>query len=314
MADETGSVDWSNVRARAAFDEVAPEAAALAPERVQRVNLDVAKATGTVRVKLPGLLELRSEIARHMPLFDLGRLERLGTYALALFYANGGHLAASAPARPLEGLDPRGIYLRRLVLLDPDTQAFRGSFDPAVLAAIREGNGYLDLGEDLITLVHLYRSGKVDVHTQSALQEQELEEAEVLAPQILEASAARTAEKSTTGTSGDVRDRVFTLFIEAYNDARRAVRYLKSDEEANRLAPSLYGDGRARKREDAEAPDGPSAPPAAGVTHAPVPAPAAAPARAAAPALSGYGSGALDAPIDPALTKVGMPESPPFTE
>ena len=101
MADETVSVDWSNARARAAFEEVAPEAAALAPERVLRVNLDVPKATGTVRTKLPGLLELRSEIAKHMPLFGLARLERLGTYALALLYANGGHLAASAPVRPL---------------------------------------------------------------------------------------------------------------------------------------------------------------------------------------------------------------------
>ena len=62
--------------------------------------------------------------------------------------------------------------------------------------------------------------------------------------------------------AGDIRQRLFTLFVNAYDQARRAVGYLRWNEgDADQIAPSLYA-GRSNGRRKADQPDPPT--PAAG--------------------------------------------------
>jgi hypothetical protein len=67
----------------AAFDKALPEIEALSPDRLIAMNLDVPRVVSQVLGVLPGLLALRPAIAEHLPTFELARLDRLETYALA---------------------------------------------------------------------------------------------------------------------------------------------------------------------------------------------------------------------------------------
>jgi hypothetical protein len=49
--------------------------------------------------------------------------------------------------------------------------------------------------------------------------------------------------------AADLRNRAFTLFLRTYNQARRAVQYLRFDvEDADDITPVLYPGKRRRKR------------------------------------------------------------------
>lgn len=303
MAEQQGVLDENVVRARAAFEELAPALEALQPEALLRVNLDVTKAVGTVMLKWPGIRALRPEVEKHLPFFDLARFDRLETLALALFYAQSAFLVAAAPRRTLEELNGRALQLRRIFLADASTQAERKVFEEAVLRRIREGSGYQDLCQDLLALVTLYRSKWSELDGVVAIRTAELDEAEALSAQLLLAAEARNTPQVTRTKASDDRDRAFTLLVEAYNDARRAIRYLRPEVEAEAIAPSLYA-GRRGKSGEAELPEPSESP----VTVRPADI---APSQAGAPFAVSAGLGGA---VDPAMTKVGMPDSNPFTE
>jgi hypothetical protein len=242
----------NGARAHAAFEELAPELAALPAETLIKVNLYVPKVVGTVMAKLRSIRTLRPKIEEHLPKFNLARFDRLESIVLALFYAHGAHLVASRPTPPLPALTARGTKLRRILLADASTQAERGLFSEEVLADIRKGTGYQDLGEDLIALVSLYRSRWADVKPTSGVSLAELDEAEALAAPLLVAAEEREMIPENRAKAIEQRRRAFTLLIEAYDDVRRAALYLcRTLKEANEIAPSLYS-GRGQSSQDGE--------------------------------------------------------------
>ena len=76
--------------------------------------------------------------------------------------------------------------------------------------------------------------------------DEELEAADALAGQVLTGIASRTGTSTEVADAADIRRRAFTLLLDTYNDARRAVAYLRYKEgDADSIAPSLYA-GRAQ--------------------------------------------------------------------
>jgi hypothetical protein len=248
----TGGNGENGSRAHAAFEALAPELAAIPAETLIKVNLYVPKVVGTVMAKLRSIRTLRPKIEEYLPKFNLARFDRLETIVLALFYAHGAHLVASRPTPPLPALTERGTKLRRILLADASTQAERELFSEEVLADIRKGTGYQDLGEDLIALVSLYRSRWAEVKPTSGVSLAELDEAESLAAPLLVAAEERGMIPENRAKAIEQRRRAFTLLIDAYDDVRRAALYLcRTVKEANEIAPSLYS-GRGQPSQEGE--------------------------------------------------------------
>ncbi|WP_441286620.1 hypothetical protein ACSRUE_30355 [Sorangium sp. KYC3313] len=257
-------------QAAAAFDETLPEIEALSPDRLIAINLDIPRVVSQVLGVLPGLLALRSAIAERLPTHELASLDRLETYALAAWYAHLAWLSSGGAENALKPLLAEAAPLRENLLSDAEALARRGLLDGDTVAEIRAGQGYIDTANDLVALSALFTASWSEVAGRTAATEEEVKRAGEIGPQILAALGVREHGKGPGPTeAADRRARTFSLLVHAYDQARRAVTYLRWDEgDADAIAPSLYKGrtGRAASSSDAaaapadEAPAGPTEP------------------------------------------------------
>ncbi|WP_437681482.1 hypothetical protein [Sorangium sp. So ce131] len=272
-------------QAAAAFDKIVPEIDSLSRDALVPINIDIPRAVSQVLGVLPGLLALRPTIAERLPTHDVGLIDRLETYALAAWYAHLLWLSSGGAENALKPLLGEAVPLRENLLSDAEALARRGLVDAEAVAEIRAGNGHIDTANDLVALSALFSAGWSEIAGKTAATEQEVHRAGELGPQILAALGVREHGAAPAPTDAtDRRARAFSLFMHAYDQTRRAVAYLRWDEDdAEAIAPSLYKGrgGRGSSSSDATAAP-PPAPPAQ-----PSVAPDAAPSVAAAPAPAG---------------------------
>jgi len=127
----------------------------------------------------------------------------------------------------------------------------------------------------------------------------ELDQAEDLSERLLHAVAMRENQSNALAEAIQKRLQVFTLLVNAYDQARRAIAFLRWQEgDLEEIAPSLYA-GRGRKKDEPAQPVPPPATPAN---------PAAPPPTSAVPTLVG------SAPIQATAPEVsaGVPQDNPF--
>ncbi|WP_437899521.1 hypothetical protein [Sorangium sp. So ce124] len=272
-------------QAAAAFDKVAPEIDALERDALLPINLDIPRAVSQVLGVLPGLLALRPLIAERLPTHDIGLVDRLETYALAAWYAHLAWLSSGGAQNGLKQLVEEAVPLRANLLGDAEALARRGLVDAETVADIRTGNGHMDTANDLVALSALFSGSWPEIAGKTAATEEEVRRAGELGPELLAALGVRE-HGAAPGPSeaADKRARAFTLFVDAYDQTRRAVTYLRwKEDDVDAIAPSLYKGrgGRGASSNDTDAtpqvappaqPD--TAPPGAA---APAPPPAAPP-------------------------------------
>ncbi|WP_437597092.1 hypothetical protein WMF28_31295 [Sorangium sp. So ce590] len=291
-------------QAAAAFDKILPEIEALSPDRLIAINLDIPRVVSQVLGVLPGLLALRSAIAEHVPTHDVALLDRLETYALAAWYAHLAWLSSGGAENAVKPLLAEAAPLREDLLSDAEALARRGLLDADTVAEIRAGLGHIDTANDLVALSALFTVSWAEVANKTAATEEEVRRAGEIGPQLLAALGVREHGKGPGPTeAADRRARAFSLLVHAYDQTRRAVAYLRWDEEdADTIAPSLYKGrtGRATAHSDTVAAPGDEAPaepaaPGAATPAAPngTAAPAALNGTAAPAALNGMAAPAV---------------------
>jgi hypothetical protein len=232
-----------------AFAEVEPVLAALSPGDFAPINTDIPRAVAIAVGAVPHIAKLRGAAAK-LPDFDITNIDRLGTYALAAWYAHLLALpetAASALAPLLEEARP----LREDLLLTAELLAYKGYFDREAVQNIRAGQGNLDTANDLVALAALFAAGWSEVENRSPVEWTQVERAAQLGPRILVALGAREHPGVTAPNPQDPaerRVRAFTVFTHAYDQCRRAVTFLRWDEgDADEIAPSLFAHRGPRK-------------------------------------------------------------------
>lgn len=113
------------------------------------------------------------------------------------------------------------------LLGDGEALARRGYLDQALLEEIRAGQGHLDLANDLVALSALFADSWDGIRDRTVATEAEIDRAAELGPLILAALGVREHGPAPGPTdAADRRARAFTLFVRAYDQARRAVTYL----------------------------------------------------------------------------------------
>ncbi|WP_437838407.1 hypothetical protein [Sorangium sp. So ce1153] len=286
-------------QAAAAFDKAAPEMDALEGHALLPINIDIPRAVSQVLGVLPGLLALRPLIAERLPTHDVGLVDRLETYALAAWYAHLAWLSSGGAQNGLKPLLEEAVPLRANLLGDAEALARRGLVDAETVADIRAGNGHMDTANDLVALSALFSGSWSEIAGKTAATEEEVRRAGELGPQLLAALGVREHGAAPGPTdAADKRARAFTLFVNAYDQTRRAVAYLRwNEDDLETIAPSLYKGRGGRGASSSDTDAAPQvAPPAQPDTAAPAPPDTAAPAPPGAAATAPPGAAATAPP------------------
>lgn len=299
----TGDRDAPSIvgRFRSAWETTAPARVTVPASALLIINLDIAVSTSQVLSVAPNLQALRPAVAK-LPNFDIAQYDNIVPYTLALIYANNRHQSILTPPEEVPALLDDASKMRTIFSADANALAARGIIDGKKLGELKSGTGALDVASDLGTLVILLRENWDKVSANSGIKPAELDRAEALSERLTFAFAEKGQSKTKLAEAAEDRQRAFTLFVDAYDQARRAVSYLHwGDETADKLVPSLWkgrgGRGSSTDDTDTEAPAGP---------------------QPATPGIAGPATPAVPNPVPgttPATpTQAGMPGGSPFTD
>ena len=294
-------------RYRLAYEKALPASQALDVKQLIPINIDVPTAIATTLGKLPGIQALRNR-AKALGEFDITVFDELEGHALATGYAHIRYMGASAKPEAILELNERAMRLRNTLYADAVALATRNLISGDRIGEFKATVGYKNLAFDLMALADLIRSNWSTVASKTAITTNDLDEAELLGDQLMSAVGAREQTPSSVADITVQRLRNFTLFVNSYDEVRRAVSFLRwREDDLEQVAPSLYSgrnNSNLRKK-------GSDTPPA--TDHAPAPA-------STAPALPGTvplpaPAATIPATNTPAINTAsapGLPGSSPF--
>ena len=269
----TTTHDPSTDTIKAAFAATAQQRAALFPDQLLPVNLDVLAASRAVSETFPRITMMR-EALRSLPDFDIAEVDRIQTYAEALLHANTKYLAAASPTAELPAMVAKATMLRDTFIADIRALATRHTLDDRRLGELKGGTGYLAIASDLGVVTSMLQDTWETIQGKTNVSAAELDEAQRLYPQIVFISDGNAKQATVLQAASEERARAFTLLVNAYEQVRRAATFLRwSQDDADKMFPSLWtqkGAGRPKKA-DATTPvtDAPATP-ATPVVTAPV--------------------------------------------
>ncbi len=255
----------------AAYAAILPEMSALSEQQLEPMNVEVVSAVTTVLGCLPELSALRPEIVRHLPLFDIERFDKLKAYTLALNHAHALHRGTASPRTSLAEAGDALTDLRDRLYTDASSLSSHGFLDGSRLKECKRAVGYRALATDVFTLVALFKEHWAAIQSRTPVTWQLLQDAGRRATDLLEAVGLREQAPGILAETALVRQRAFTLFTRAYDDARKATLYLRDKQkDADSIAPSLYlgRGGRGKLEAEAEVEESAPTPPAADRTSA----------------------------------------------
>lgn len=199
-------------------------------------------------------------------------------------------------------------------MLYKDAQALagRGLISGDRLGDFKSNVGYKNVTYDLIGLAALLKQYWPAIAGKTAIQMSELDEAEALAGKLISALSTREQAPNLVADVSAQRQRNFTLFAQAYNEVRRALSYLRwNNDDLERVAPSLYGGRNVKHKVDPS----PEPSPSPGPTPVPSPTPAPNQPVATGPATLPAAKQTVTFPTtmpDGSPVPVGHPGSDPF--
>ncbi len=111
---------------------------------------------------------------------------------------------------------------------------------------------YKNLTFALMALAGLLRDNWQKIATKTATTSDDLDQAELIGDQLVNAVGTREQTPSSVADITEQRQRNFTLFLNAYDEVRRAITFLRwKEDDLESVAPSLYsgrGNSNARKK------------------------------------------------------------------
>jgi hypothetical protein len=235
VTEDAGAAEFA-----AGFAQVEAEVRAVPERELVAINIDVPSAVAMVLGALPELKGLRDKFAQLLG-FDVARFDKLRDYTLALGHAHAMFRGAAGPSDGTSGLADQVSTLRDVLQADATALAKRKILDEAQVTKLRGGSGYKNMAFEVVGLVGLLREHWDAIQGRSALKAEELEQAGQLAQELVTAVGTKEQAPVQVGAASLLRQQAFTLFMNAYDDARRAVSYLRWNEgDVDDIAPSLF--------------------------------------------------------------------------
>jgi len=238
-------------RYRLAFERALPASQALETKDLIPINIDLPTAIASTLGKLPGIMALRDR-AKALPELDIAAFDELETLVLATAHAHVRYMGASAEPEAILELNERGMRLRNTLYADAVALATRNLINGDRIGEFKAHVGYKNLAFDLMALAASLRDNWDKVSSKTAITPEDLDQAELLGDQLINAIGVREQSPSSVADIAAQRQRNFTLFVNAYDEVRRALSFLRwKEDDVEHIAPSLYagrGNSNARKK------------------------------------------------------------------
>ena len=238
--------------ADAAFDRIVAEMKALPDEKVRSVNVDVPTVVSRVLAATFKVVAMRPEILRDAPSVDLALIDKLQDYAWALQEAHVRYLSVGKPPNDLHALAETAEASRRALRVDSTVLVRRGLVDPARLTYCKGLPGYRNVATELMVFATVLLDAWPQLQGKCCTSEDALHQATAVANALLAYVGLREQSPEARAEAAAVRARAFTLLVDAYDEARRAISFLRWRQgDVEKIAPSLFG-GRQRVRKKKE--------------------------------------------------------------
>ena len=271
-------------RYRGAFTRLLQTIRSFPAENYVLVNLDVMSAVRTTEGVLPKIANMKALIAQLLPQFPMELFEQLEDRALALGHAQTVHESAQQPPAILQTLSDEANAAHDVALAEANTLVKRGLIPAQALNSLKGGNGYRNLADDLFTLSETMKSAWSKISGRTSMTMEELDRMEILADQINQALGIREQMPELQAAAARDRQAAYSLFIEAYDEVRAAIAYVRRrEDDVDTIMPSLYAGRNGGKKKpviDEPKPTPPVVTPA--TDNSPVVAPVVTPAAHAA--------------------------------
>lgn len=252
MPETTESNQVQQPRLREALVKVRPEMAALEQKDLLQIQVDPMTAVTTARGALAQIRAFRSLLLQ-LPEFEIKNLDNLELYASATIQTQSVFLGASAPPEHFQELVAEATELRELLLSDATALAHRGIINGSRLGDLKGAVGYRNVASDLLTLGNMIRADWSRVAAKSGVTEAELDRAEVVGDQLLNDIGVKQLAPAAIAAVALERQQAYTLFMNAYDQVRRAIGFVRwNEDDADVIAPSLFAGRKRKPHTDAE--------------------------------------------------------------
>jgi hypothetical protein len=234
-----------------AFDQAYPHLLSLELPKLLKRNLDSRTVADTAIAVSHRVKFLREQVTQ-LAFFDMFHFDRLGTLGMALLHA----IALDAQSQD----DSLAVMLKEAQRLnaglknDLSSLIFHGAVDAAELPHIPPARSYEQRTGALFARATFLKSRWQDLAKTCGLQIQQIDAALALCEQLDARLGARRlkprARRDAQGfCSAEVLHRAFTACVNSYGQTRRAVQYLRYEEQdADKLVPSLYSIRKSGRR------------------------------------------------------------------
>lgn len=246
LASSCGGVDEPSFPAAAA--RVAAEVDAMSDDELLPHNCEIDAVVTTV-LGAVGLIEPHLPQLALLYGLDMAPIYKLGDYARALVYWNAASMYALTPKPEVVALVERGIRVRGQALLDLRALVRHGCLSESLLAHFGGSTAQRKVARDLLGLSALVHENWATIEGKTLITLAAMNEASTLGGSIIEAIGERDVSRDELARDVARRNRAYTLVIRTYHELRMALTYLRRAEgDADRIAPSLYGRSRSRKK------------------------------------------------------------------
>jgi hypothetical protein len=273
MTKTTNDPTAESPRYRGAFARLAPSIRAREGNLLP-VNVDVMDSVRTTEGILPKIAAQKDVIAKQLPGFDIQLFADLEDRALALGHAQTVYENALQPPPILQSLSDDAYTTYDIVSAEANMLLKRRLLPPQALSKLKGGNGYRNLVDDMFATSEALRNNWDKVSARTTLTLQELDHLENLADQINQALGLREQMPELQAAAARDRQAAYTLFVEAYNEVRAAIGYVRrKEDDVDTLMPSLFAGRGGSKRKTTDDPPKPTPPittPSTNTTNPPV--------------------------------------------
>jgi hypothetical protein len=242
MAKRVSILKLSSVRLEKAYESVQLETHTLRRSTLIAVNVDPVAAALTARTALPRLHALRKSLSESIADFDVGLIDQLDRYSLALIHSHHLLLHARLPNHRLEELMEKATLLREKHRADVLAFLKLDLVNDCRPKPRKNGDIYYDLACELMVLVYRFRNGWSSIARHCAISNEMIDQTEIVADDLLRAAGEENNRPTTIAHAKLARQKIFTLFARTYDELRRAVTYVRWDQnDSAQITPSLYG-------------------------------------------------------------------------
>jgi hypothetical protein len=241
-------------RFRAAFAKMLLQIRSMPESEFVPVNIDVESSVATVLGAGAAIRAQRETIVKDAPSFDISSVDNLELYTLALGHSHTAYETATQPSPSLVALGIDATRRRKVMVDDVNMLISRSLLRGGILSELKGISGYKNIGFDLFALSDIYRKNWDSIADRTSMKMAELDHVENLADQLVTGAGER--EQAPQLTAEAIRDRqaAFTIFVNAYNEVRAVIGFLRRKEgDVDTIAPSLYVGRVAPKKKPADA-------------------------------------------------------------